>query len=34
MTRTLKDYLLDIETAIEEVAEFTGGMTFEEFSAD
>ena len=34
MRRILKDYLVDILTAIEEIMEWTSGMTFEEFVRD
>lgn len=34
MKRILKDYLLDMRNAIEEVAAFTAGMAFEEFATD
>ena len=34
MKRTLTDYLLDLRNAIEEVQEFTKGMTLEEFLRD
>ncbi|MGE5341791.1 MAG: DUF86 domain-containing protein [Candidatus Omnitrophota bacterium] len=32
--RIFKDYLNDIKTSIDEIQEFTAGMTFEEFSFD
>ncbi len=34
MKRSLKDYLLDMRIAIEQVEEFTAGMGFEEFARD
>ncbi len=34
MKRTYKDYILDILSSIQEVEEFTKGMTFEEFIND
>lgn len=30
----ISDYLSDIVTAIDEVAEFTSGMSFDDFAAD
>ena len=34
MNRTVKDFLLDMLNAIEEVEEFTKGLTFEDFVKD
>ncbi len=32
--RILRDYLNDIAESVEDISDFTAGMTFEEFSAD
>ena len=34
MTRTVRDYLLDLRNGVEEIQEFTEGMTLEKFLED